>query len=134
MLFFELVNDRGGAHLSYPRCIPDTTAIERHVDNLLFDLRQMALISRVEDKRIVGAVRVLTAIALLTGLGGSTLDHSIALTMRAQHGNENHDILLVKKAISWHTSSQKSTSETLPERFYLALGLTSCLSMVRAVR
>jgi hypothetical protein len=57
----------------------------------------MPLISRVADKGIVGAIRVVTAIALFAGLGGSALDHLITLTMRAQHGNENHDILLVKK-------------------------------------
>jgi hypothetical protein len=57
----------------------------------------MPLISRVADKGRVGAIHVVTAIALFAGLGGSALDHLITLTMRAQHGNEHHDILLVKK-------------------------------------
>jgi hypothetical protein len=56
----------------------------------------MPLISRVADKGIVGAIRGVTAIALFAGLGGSALDHLMTLTMRAQHRNENHEILLVK--------------------------------------
>src|SRR5215471_7199442 len=74
----------------------------------------MPLIRRVEDKGRVGTVCVVTAITLCAGLGRSALDHLITLTMRAQHRNEHHDILLVKKVTSWHTSGQKATSETLP--------------------
>ena len=75
----------------------------------------MSLISRLEGKRIAGAVQVLTTMALFAGFGGSNLDDLIALAMRAQHGNENHDSLLVKRIISWHTSGQKSTSATSPD-------------------
>ena len=96
-LFFQLANDRGRADLQHPSCVSDTTTIESHLDDLRFDFWYMPLISRVADKGIVGAIRVVTAIALFAGLGGSALDHLITLTMRAQHGNENHDILLVKK-------------------------------------
>ena len=59
---------------------------------------------------------MLAAIALFSGFGGSALDDLIALAVGAEHGNEHHDILLVKRVPSWHTSGSKSTSETLPEK------------------
>jgi hypothetical protein len=81
---------------------------------LLFDLGSVSLISGIEYKGIVGACCVLAAIALFAGFGGAALDHLIALTVGAEHGNEHHDILLVKRMSAWHTSGPKSTSDTLP--------------------
>src|SRR5262245_33594090 len=62
----------------------------------------------------MAAIYVLAAIALFASFGGSTFDNLIALTVRTEHGNAHHDILLVKRKSSWHTSGSKSTSETLP--------------------
>jgi hypothetical protein len=61
----------------------------------------MTLIRRVEDKRITGAVCMLTTVALLAGFGHAAFDYLITVTLRAPHGHEYHDRLLVKKAISW---------------------------------
>jgi hypothetical protein len=72
------------------------------------------IISGIEHKGIMAAIGVLAAIALFASFGGSTLDNLIALTVGTEHGNEHHDILLVKRTSSWHTSGSKSTSETLP--------------------
>jgi hypothetical protein len=79
---------------------------------VLFDLGAVSLISGIEDKGIVGVVRVLAAIAWLAGFSGSPLDHLIALTAGAEHGNEPYDLLLVKRMSAWHTSGPKSTSDT----------------------
>jgi hypothetical protein len=61
------------------------------------------------------------------------LDYSILLTMETQQGNENHDSLLVKKASAWHTSSQKSTSET-PPILIIAYGCNSHIDAVLSPR
>src|SRR5215510_7358247 len=72
------------------------------------------MISGIKHKGIMAAICVLAAIALFAGLGGSTRDNLLALTVGTEHGNAHHDILLVKRTSSWHTSGSKSTSETLP--------------------
>jgi hypothetical protein len=38
-LFFEFIKYCGGADLQRAGRIPDATAVERHIDDLLFDLR-----------------------------------------------------------------------------------------------
>jgi len=48
------------------------------------------------------SVWVLALVALLAGLGDAALNDVITVTMRALHGNENHDRLLVKKAPGSH--------------------------------
>jgi hypothetical protein len=58
----------------------------------------MTLIRGVEDKRITGAAWILTTVALLIGFGHAAFDDLITVTLRAPHGNENHNRLLVKKA------------------------------------
>src|SRR5262247_3364821 len=73
------------------------------------------MISGIKHKGIMAAICVLAAIALFAGLGGSTRDNLLALTVGTEHGNAHHDILLVKRTSSWHTSGSKSTSETLSD-------------------
>ena len=36
--FFQLVHDRGRADLQHPCCVPDATALETHVHDLVLDL------------------------------------------------------------------------------------------------
>jgi hypothetical protein len=77
-LFFKLANDRGRADLQHPRRISNATAIESHVDNLLFDLRRTAFVGQIELKGVVQTVFVLTLVALLAGLSFAALDDLIA--------------------------------------------------------
>ena len=56
-------------------------------------------------------------VALCAGLGFTTFADLVTATVGTEHGEEYHDILLLKKALAWHTGWQKCKSETRPTVF-----------------
>jgi hypothetical protein len=100
MLFFQLVNDGGRADLQDTCGIPDATAIETHINHLLFDRREAPLVRRIEQKGTMRTVGILAAIALLLGVGLAAFDHVIALTIGTSYRNEYHRVPLSRDRLS----------------------------------
>jgi hypothetical protein len=80
------VNDCRRTDLQHPCRIADTAAIERHVDDLLFDRRAAACVDKVELKRIVRTVHVEALVALYAGFGFTAFNDVIALTVGQSTG------------------------------------------------
>src|SRR5919197_5079404 len=49
--FFEFFNDGGRAHVQYPRGITNAARIQRHIDDLLLDLRRLPEVGIFQKKR-----------------------------------------------------------------------------------
>jgi hypothetical protein len=63
-LFFQLLNHRGGADPQHPGRVTHPAAIKTELNHLLFDLGRAALVGGIEQKGLVGAGRIVAAIAL----------------------------------------------------------------------
>jgi hypothetical protein len=100
MLFFQLINDGGWANLQHPCRIPDATAIEAHVNHLLFDLWHAPFVCRVEYEGAARAVSSLAAVALLTGFGLAAFDDLVIVAGGTAHCNKDHHSLLSKESVS----------------------------------
>jgi hypothetical protein len=57
----------------------------------------------IELKAIMRTSGISALIALYAGLGLTTLDDLVAMTVGTQHGNQYHDALLLKQSATWHT-------------------------------
>src|SRR3712207_6589090 len=101
-LFFQFVNYCGRANLQHACRIADATAIEDHLDYLLFDRGEEPPIGRIEKEGLVGARWVLTPIALLPGIMLATYHHLTALAIGAENGNTYHDSPPEKRASACH--------------------------------
>jgi hypothetical protein len=86
MLFFQLMNDRGWADLQDPCGVPDTTAIETQVNNVLFDRRQAPVVLEIKLKGITRAIGIGALVALCAGLGLAAFDDLVAVTVGTQQG------------------------------------------------
>src|ERR671915_320779 len=122
-LFFQLVNDRGGADAQDTCCVADPTAIEAHVDDLLLNVWKTPFVCRIQQKGRARAVGILAPIALFPGIGFAAFHHPITLTVGTKNRHEYHCLPpspfpLQKEASAWHTCQRKSRSETLPY-FYI---------------
>jgi hypothetical protein len=98
--FFQFIDDSRRTDLQYPSRVSDATAIEAHINHLLFDLRPAPFVSRVEDEGAARAVGRLTAVALLTGFSLAAFDDVITLTAGTAHRNKDHHSLLSKESVS----------------------------------
>ena len=100
MLFFQLLNDSGRANLQRPCRVSDATAIEAHVNHLLFDRGHAPFVSGVEYEGVARAVGRLAAVALLTSFGLAAFDDLVILAVWTVHRNKDHHSLLSKESVS----------------------------------
>jgi hypothetical protein len=80
----------------------DRGAAESPVDDALFDPRAAAFVDEVELKRIVRTVHVEALVALYGGFGFTAFHDVIALTVRAEHRDQDRLDLLHERTRVWH--------------------------------
>jgi hypothetical protein len=70
--------------------ITNATAIQGHLENLLFDFRHVAMMTVFNTKRLLGTARMLTAVPLCP-LGSESMFHHVGvLTSRTTNLEEGH--------------------------------------------
>ena len=70
--------------------ISDSTAVNRYVCNLVFDLRQIASVGTVSNEVAATAFRIATLMALFTCLRSTVLHSIISATSRTKNEFQNH--------------------------------------------
>ena len=102
--FFQGVHNGGRTDLQHSCRIADPTAIETHIDDLVFDRRSTSFVEKIELKAITRTGGVLALRALSAGFGLAAFDDLVAVTVGTPRSNEYHDALLLKPSAAWHTS------------------------------
>ena len=80
-LFFKGFYHGCCAYPKYPCRISDATAVNRHVADLLFDVRCIGCIAILSDKRTAFTIRILTMVALFSCGSGAMLNHFNPITI-----------------------------------------------------
>ena len=88
--FFQRVNHRGGANSQHSCCVPNATAIERHIADLLLHCLQSSPIAKMQDKRSSFTGWVPTTIALFSTSSATMFDDICAVTIRATNRFDYH--------------------------------------------
>ena len=88
--FFERVNDGGGTDRQDTGHVTHATAIPGHLENVLCDFRHAAMMTVVDQKRLIGTARMLTAVPLFPLGRASMLNHVGVLTSRTTNLEEGH--------------------------------------------
>ena len=70
--------------------VTNATAIQGHLENLLFDFRQAALMAVVDEKRLMRTAGMLTAVPLFPLGSDSMFNHISVLTSRTTHLEEGY--------------------------------------------
>jgi hypothetical protein len=70
--------------------ITNATAIQGHLENLLFDFRHAAMMTVCNKKHLRGTARMLTAVPLFPLGSDSRFHHVGVLTSRTPHLEEGH--------------------------------------------
>jgi hypothetical protein len=73
--------------------VTNATAIQGHLENVLFDCRHAALMTVVDEKRLRRTVGMLTAITLFPLGGDAMFNHIHVLTSGTTNPEEGHDDL-----------------------------------------
>src|SRR2546426_9519432 len=116
LFFFEHVDDRGRTDPQDPDDIAHTTAIERHIDDLLFHGRQPPFVLVLQEEN--GARTVTTVAAIALGAIGlfPVLHHISTVTIRTLHLHKSHSTSPTRScglcAQSYQGINQTKTSPT----------------------
>ena len=73
--------------------VTNATAIQGHLENVLFDFRQATTMAVVDEKRLIRTAGMLTAVPLFPLGGDSLLNHRGVLTCGTAHLDEGHGAL-----------------------------------------
>ena len=87
--FFYRIDYRILTDLQYPRRIAYTTAIQRHIDDLLFDILHLSFIKIVFQKRALWTGCALTTIALRPLRARTRFNHVFTTAVRARLGTDS---------------------------------------------
>ena len=91
VLFFELVDHRGGADLQHPSGVTNAAGLHRPLDDLLFDRWRLTGIARVQQKGASFFLSALSATITWFALTGDAVSDDIrALALRTVQDLENH--------------------------------------------
>src|SRR5712691_1489046 len=90
LFFFEHVDDRGRTDPQDTDDIPHATAIERHVDDLLFHRGQTPFVLVLEEENRARTLTIITAIALHPIGLLPELHHIDTLTLGTLHIHKSH--------------------------------------------
>jgi hypothetical protein len=92
--FFECVEDGAGAHVQHTGRIANATAIERHIDNLVFDVWQLARVGIVEQEGATLAGLLPSAVTLLAFRTLAMANDGDPFTIWTVEHQGNHDFLI----------------------------------------
>jgi hypothetical protein len=70
--------------------VTNATAMQGHLENLLFDFRHAAMMTVFDEKRLIGTARMLTAVPLFPLGSAAVFNHVGVLTSRTTNLEEGH--------------------------------------------
>jgi hypothetical protein len=105
--------------VQHPCGITHATRLESHLDNLLFDRRQVPRVALVQEERTTGTMLLAAAIPLLTLPGLAMADNVGPLTVGTVQDLDDHDATRSRWGVlgfrDTHRAEHINTFETSPK-------------------